>query len=566
MTSKPHAFIARIGATALLCASSVALAAVIDFDAEPPPQIIPGDLPAGLGGSPMPGVPGVPPVLMSFQGISQYDTAGLSRNFIPPDTMGAVGRTQYMETTNGAYAVFDKATGNRLSLVSDTTFWNNAGQPGTPNGDTRIMYNAASQRWVTVSFGSSVSDLQIAVSSTDDALGQWQSVRFTGFAGGTADYPTLALDKNAVYIGTNNFKVGCDPSNPTKNRICGTTLNVIPIDSLFNAGAPTLTGMMSFTTPYTYKGPPVDSDRGFAIQGVNSSTPGSVGTIIASSFFFNDNLAYNINGLTTGSALGSTLGSASYLGMAPLQDAGPARQPATSIPANQRVIDALDQRISSSVYESNGRIYMVQTVNSGLDPLDEARIRYTVIDANTFAILDEGDIGSAGYDYYQGSIAVNALGQVVIGYDRSGLDPVTGKITFMARTYTTDPGGHLVQTGSELLLKESLTDDYHNGSRYDQPAADRQRWGDYSQVSIDPLDDELFWLVGEFALEPNAPEFGHPGGTGGTRWGTWITSLDVTDLQPTVPEPATWLLMLLAAGMSLVGMRQRRVPVRRMAA
>src|SRR6185436_14568732 len=132
--------------------------------------------------------------------------------------------------------------------------------------------------------------------------------------------------------------------------------------------------------------------------------------------------------------------------------------------------------------------------------------------------------------------------------------------------YTTDPGGHLVQTGSELLLKESLTDDYHNGSRYDQPAADRQRWGDYSQVSIDPLDDELFWLVGEFALEPNAPEFGHPGGTGGTRWGTWITSLDVTDLQPTVPEPATWLLMLLAAGMSLVGMRQRRVPARRMAA
>ena len=66
-----------------------------------------------------------------------------------------------------------------------------------------------------------------------------------------------------------------------------------------------------------------------------------------------------------------------------------------------------------------------------VDGLDESRIRYTVLDANTFAILSQGDIGSAGYDYYMGSIGVNSLGQVVIGYNRSGLDPATGKVAHL---------------------------------------------------------------------------------------------------------------------------------------
>ena len=97
---------------------------------------------------------------LGFEGISQYDLATVKRpNFIPPDTMGAVGRSQYFETSNGAYAVFDKYTGAKLSLVSDTAFWAAAGQTGA-NGDSRVMYNAAASRWIAISFGASVSDIQ----------------------------------------------------------------------------------------------------------------------------------------------------------------------------------------------------------------------------------------------------------------------------------------------------------------------------------------------------------------------------------------------------------------------
>jgi hypothetical protein len=68
-----------------------------------------GALPPSFGSYSAPGVS----LGRTFEGISQYDGAAFGRNFIPPDTHGAVGKTQYMETTNGAYAVFDKASGVR---------------------------------------------------------------------------------------------------------------------------------------------------------------------------------------------------------------------------------------------------------------------------------------------------------------------------------------------------------------------------------------------------------------------------------------------------------------------
>jgi hypothetical protein len=194
----------------------------------------------------------------------------------------------------------------------------------------------------------------------------------------------------------------------------------------------------------------------------------------------------------------------------------------------------------------------VTTVNSGADTLDEARVRYTILDSSSFAILSQGDIGQAGYDYYQGSIAVNADGQVVIGYNRSGLDPTTGKITFMARTFNTAADGSLLSTSGEIVLKESLTDDYHNGSVFGLASVGRQRWGDYSQVSVDPEDPTKFWVVGEFAREYNNAAGGHPGGTGGSRWGTWIAEIGVS----AVPEPSTYLMMAL--GLGAVGFLARR--------
>jgi len=550
--------LAVLAAAVLALMASQAQAQTIKsyFEFKKPKMItIEGDLSLDTNGKAAPVFNVASPYVRGFEGISQYDGASFGRNFVPPDTIGAVGQTQYMETTNGSFAVFNKLTGVRTSLVSDVAFWATAGQTGT-NGDPRVMYNAAANRWVAVAFGSDTKDLQVAVSDTSNALGGWKSTKFEGYAGfgfgATADYPTLAMDTNAVYIGTNNFAPMVSGGS---NSFRGTTMNVIPLNSLFNAVAPTTTNMAQIVTPYT--GGAGDQDRGFAQQGVNSSTAGSSGTVLAASLFNFDSLGFRVNGLSAASAAGASATAVSFLGQAAFASPGAARQPSVAIAANRRIIDALDERISSSVYEANGRIYMVNTVNPDGDGLDEARVRYTVLDATTLTILSEGNIGQAGYDYYQGSIAVNSFGEVVIGYNRSGLDAATGKISFMGQSFSTGVSGNLIARSGELLLKESLVDDYHNGSVFGQVAAGRQRWGDYSQVSVDPTDPHQFYLIGEFAREYNNAAGGHPGGTGGSRWGTWIAVIDAS-VGP-VPEPSTYGMMFLGLGaIGLLANRRRR--------
>ena len=498
-------------------------------------------------------------VTHSFQGLSQYDVGAVGRGFIPPDTMGAIGTTQYMEFVNGGVGVFDKATGARTLFQSDVQWWAAAGQTGV-NGDSRVLFDAQSSRWIAIAFANSVANIQIAVSATADALGPWQSTQFVGFAGGTADYPTLAMDTNAIYIGTNNFN--------SAGNFRGTTLNVLPLASLVGGGAPTTAGLVQFNTPYNPAASD-NEDRGFAIQGVNSTAPGTTGKVEAVSLFDADIVRYDINNAGTP---GATRTAVTHLGTPGYDGNGAGRQPnqvpdvdintTDSITSNDRVVDTLDDRIGSSVWEVNGRIYSVHTVT----PTGGAFtvVRYDVVDANTNAILFEGQIGDATHDYYQGSLAVNRSGQVVIGYNRSGRSATDGVITFAAQGFNTLADGSLVQTLAEQVLKTSLVDDYHNNSTVTingvpttcgldgQVACGRQRWGDYSSVTIDPLNNQSFWLVGEYAREYNNAAGGHPGGTGGSRWGTWIAEVQLA----AVPEPSSWAMMI--GGFGFVGGAMRR--------
>ncbi len=509
----------------------------------------------GTGGSPAPkpgeavaGITRASGVMvgLSFQGMTQFTVGAFGRGFIPPDTMGAVGKTQYVEALNGGFAVYDKTTGAMLLTKSDNAFWAAAAtQPGSTgdtvtNGDPRIMFDKTSQKWIALSFGRSLGDIQIAVSTTADALGTWKSTKFTGFAGGIADYPTLAIDTDAVYIGTNNF-------NNCATGFCGTTLNVISRTDLFGATGPAaLTAggnVKQFTNAYTNSAS--DVEGGYAIQGVNSSTRS--GMVMAVSEFSADIVRMNV---TNPGTAGATLSAASYLGLNGYDGNGKARQPGEDNKVTHtasRVVDAGDDRIGSSVVEQNGMIYAVHTVTS--TGKDHTEVRWVVSDAATGTVLQEGSIADPSYDYYQPSIAVNSAGKVVIGYNRSGFGP-DGKITFMASTFFSWADGS-IHGADAIVLHISDVDDYHNGSLFGSPAAGRQRWGDYSSVTIDPDNENSFFAIGEYAAEYNNAASGHPGGSGGSRWGTWISELDLTNQ---VPEPESLPLVfvgLLALGASL---------------
>lgn len=504
------------------------------------------------------------PVVIGFEGVSQYQAAALGRNFIPPDTMGAVGTTQFVELINGAFAVFDKATGATLKLTTDNSFWTSIGGSNT-SGDPRVMFNSQYNRWVAVGFGANAKDIQIAISDTDDATSGWKSTLFEGYnqAGlfnPIADYPTLAMDKNALYIGTNNF---ASTTSGSAQTFRGTTLNVIPLSDIVSLGGPTATNRTSFQNFFNTPGQ-ANSLAGFAIQGVNSndnSTTGNIVTVSATDYGIQ---RYDILNAGTASASRTAitdLATGSYTGLCGGTNCA-ARQPGQpgtgSAGVGLRNIDALDDRISSSAYEANGRIYLLQTVMESGSIY--TKVRYYVLDSATNAVLDQGEIGSDGFDYYQGSLAVNSGGDVVIAYNRSGgtSQGTDGRISIMARTFRTGATGDLQQLGDEILIKQSLTGGYLNGNTEASGSpAGRQRWGDYSQVTLDPTNSDLFWVIGQFAREANTPANGYPSGNGFSRWGTYIAAISWrNNANVGVPEPQTWGLMIL--GFAFVGYSVRR--------
>lgn len=492
----------------------------------------------GPSGPPESASSGLPPPILSFQGITQVDVRALHGNLsaIPPDTMGAVGATQFMETSNGAYAVYDKKTGARTMLIGDGAFWAAAGLPaaypnGLANGDSRVLFDTKSQRWIVTSFGPSLEQVQIAVSKTSDATGPWQATVFNAFSDGVgtgiADYPTLAIDGKAVYIGTNDFTQTAGACGAYS--LCGTTLNVISRDDLFGSGAPTTTSLKQFYTPL------FAADTGYAIQGVNQAE-GSTdsGKVIAVGLLNYGPVRYDV---TNPGTAGATTTAPVLVDTTPYDPNNFARQPDGS-----RVIDPLDDRFSSASWEWGGKIYAVHTIT----PVgtDHTALEWYVIDAATNAVIQKGLIGGNGdgFDYYQGTIVVNKYGQVVIAYNRSSFEADVGKISIMAQVYDQIAGGDgAIKSRGERLLYVSPLDDYHNGSPEFQPPTGRQRWGDYAQVTVDPDNPFNFWIIGEYGYR-------YDSSVSFSRWGTWISVLNT-------PEPLS--ISLFGAGLAGVFARVR---------
>jgi hypothetical protein len=475
---------------------------------------------------------------LSFEGVSQNDVRALHSNFslIPPDTMGAVGASQFMETSNGAYAIYNKTTGALESKIGDGAFWLAAGGSesatlgnGFSNGDSRILYDKPSGRWVVEQFGATDDRIQIAVSQTSDALGPWKATSFEGFNDGVgtgiADYPTLAIDSKAIYIGTNDFTN--TPSVCGGIQFCGTTLNVISRSDIFGASGPSVGSLKQFFTPYG------SADNGFAIQGVNQVNGNDSGQIATVGVLNYGLVHYTV--VNPGSS-GSTTTSGVLLDTTPYLANNPGAQPNGS-----HVIDTLDDRVSSGAYEFNGRIYAVHVITP--TGSSHSYIQWYVFDAKTNTVIQEGLIGDGVHDFWQGAIVVSPNGKVMIGYNESGLDK---NISIYALQFKQAGGGAIAPVGNPLLLHVSPIDDYHNGSPEGSPPAGRQRWGDYAQVTVDPNNANSFWNIGEFArpYDNNTTSF--------SRWGTWITNIVAT------PEPSTWVMSILGFGALGAALRRRR--------
>ena len=152
--------------------------------------------------------PAIPGPILNWAGIP---FPGVSCNCAPPDTDGEVGKTQYVQMVNEGLQVFDKLTGASVfGPVAIGSIWSGFGgacQSGS--GDPVVIYDQVADRWIISQFavptGASVpQDECIAVSQTGDATGAWYRYDFH-LTSNFLDYPKLGVWPDGYYMAANVF-------------------------------------------------------------------------------------------------------------------------------------------------------------------------------------------------------------------------------------------------------------------------------------------------------------------------------------------------------------------------
>ncbi len=149
--------------------------------------------------------------LLNFNGLTASQSGGLA----VPDTNGAVGDTEFVQTVNTAYEVFDKSTGGSLlAPVQISTIFAGFGgvcESGPSFGDPIVLFDRMASRWVVSIIGSAdkfQTGLEcVAVSTTSDAIGSYNRYAFS-FGNNLGDYPKLGSWPDAYYLTVNTASAG----------------------------------------------------------------------------------------------------------------------------------------------------------------------------------------------------------------------------------------------------------------------------------------------------------------------------------------------------------------------
>lgn len=143
--------------------------------------------------------------LLNFS-TATYEDSGI----VPPDAMGVVGPAQFILAANGRIRSFDKGTGlpdHVLDLSSDL-FFSPIADGFT--SDPRIRYDRFSDRWYVIITAPTMHPIRLLLAVSASGVikpeTEWSFFYFEPRPSDWADYPTLGIDKNALYIGMNFLK------------------------------------------------------------------------------------------------------------------------------------------------------------------------------------------------------------------------------------------------------------------------------------------------------------------------------------------------------------------------
>jgi hypothetical protein len=397
----------------------------------------------------------------------------------PADGDGAIGPKHYIEFINGVFAIYAKTNGLRVRRVTDAQFWANAGvviSTDATTSDPRVIYDPLSQRWFAsqVDLNSTASDpttwannFLIAVSDTADPTGGWHGKSFVADpdTGYFADFPTLGLDANALYISGDMFVNG--------STSVGSSLWSIPKADLLLDTTPAV------ITNATWHGVITYPDRGEILQPATCVDGSSSGDILAAaSIATGDTLI--LSKIPAASTTNASLADSTKIPVAAYSfPIDPVQPDGTATLADN------DSRLSARVYTVGGVMFAVQNIEVNA----RAAIRWYRISATNQTLLESGTITDSDLDLFYPSIAANVGGVIVIGCNGCSLHQPISSLAYAGLTVN----GVTTFSGPKVLRAGTIGN-YHDSNEL-LGGATESRWGDYSATTPDPSDASRFWTI-----------------------------------------------------------------------
>jgi hypothetical protein len=426
-------------------------------------------------------VPFTPVVGTSFEGLGagQY---GFTVNSAPPDTNGAVGATQYVQWVNSSFAVFNKTTGALIAgPTGGNALWSGFGGGCQTNndGDPVVLYDKQAQRWVFSQFSVSTTPfLQcIAVSTTSDATGTFNrySFQYSNFD----DYPKMGVWSDGYYETFNMFNgntfVGADACAYNRTAmLAGQSATQICFQKGSSVGG-LLPSDLDGTTP------PGAGSPNYVVN---------FGTNRLNLYKFHVDFATPANSTFTGPT------AITVAAFTPLCNGGTCVvQPSTT----QRLDSLADRMMYRLAYRNLGS-HESLVANHSVAVTGGGGVRWYEIQnpSGTPILSQQGTFAPDASYRWMGSIAMDQAGDMAVGYSVSS-SSIRPSVRYTGRV-PTDPSGTMEAEVNVVTGGGSQT-----GSL--------SRWGDYSAMTVDPVDDCTFWYTQEYIKT-----------TGSFNWNTRIAN------------------------------------------
>jgi hypothetical protein len=412
----------------------------------------------------------MPNPLLNFDGIP---FPGVSCNCAPPDTNGEVGATQYVQIANEGFQVFNKTTGaSQLGPVGISTIWSGFGGPceTAGSGDPILLYDQLANRWLISQFaGVGIpTDECVAVSTTSDATGSYHRYAFH-LGSNFFDYPKLAVWPDAYYMAMNVFTssgsafLGPQPFAFDRAKM----LNGLPATFI-------TTGITGGPSEPTYL--PADLDGSILPPAGAPATfiqwPGTGSYRV---FHFHVDFANPLNSTFT---LFASPPAAGFT----LRTSGIPQLGTTSLlsPIGDRLMFRAATRFFADGHESLVSNFTVQS--GGVAAVRWFELRNPTLGPVT--VFQQGTYQPDTTHRWMGSAAMDQQGNLAVGYSASS-SAVNPQIRYAGRLVG-DPLNTLPQVEATLFAG--------TGSQIGTSG----RWGDYSAMTIDPVDDCTFWYTQEY--------------------------------------------------------------------